>query len=29
LGVELDEHIQFVIDAMAARADELGLRRGV
>ena len=27
LGVELDEHIQFVIDAMAARADELGLRK--
>jgi len=26
LGVELDEHIQFVIDAMAAKADELGLR---
>jgi putative nucleotidyltransferase with HDIG domain len=26
LGVELDEHIQFVIDAMAERADELGLR---
>ena len=25
LGVEFDEHIQFVIDAMAARADELGL----
>ncbi|HUG67930.1 MAG TPA: HD domain-containing protein [Pirellulaceae bacterium] len=25
LGVELNEHIQFVIDAMAARADELGL----
>lgn len=25
LGVDLDEHIQFVIDAMAARADELGL----
>src|SRR5262245_64154785 len=27
LGVELDEQIQFVIDAMAARADELGLRK--
>lgn len=27
LGVDLDEHIQFVIDAMAARADELGLER--
>ena len=27
LGVDLDEHIQFVIDAMAAQADELGLRR--
>jgi putative nucleotidyltransferase with HDIG domain len=27
LGVDLDEHIQFVIDAMAARADELGLRK--
>lgn len=27
LGVPLDEHIQFVIDAMAACADELGLRR--
>src|SRR5262245_56198739 len=25
LGVELDEHIQFVIDAMAAKAEELGL----
>jgi putative nucleotidyltransferase with HDIG domain len=25
LGVDLDEHIQFVIDAMAERADELGL----
>jgi putative nucleotidyltransferase with HDIG domain len=25
LGVDFDEHIQFVIDAMAARADELGL----
>jgi len=25
LGVELDEHIQFVIDAMAAEAGELGL----
>ena len=25
LGVELDEHIQFVIDAMASIADELGL----
>jgi len=25
LGVELDEHIQFVIDAMRARAAELGL----
>jgi putative nucleotidyltransferase with HDIG domain len=25
LGVELNEHIQFVIDAMAARADELEL----
>jgi putative nucleotidyltransferase with HDIG domain len=27
LGVDLDEHIQFVIDAMAARAEELGLER--
>src|SRR5690606_41802663 len=27
LGVDLDEHIQFVIDAMAARAGELGLLR--
>jgi len=26
LGVDLDEHIQFVIDAIAERADELGLR---
>ena len=26
LGVELDEHIQFVIDAMATIADQLGLR---
>jgi predicted hydrolase (HD superfamily) len=25
LGVDFDEHVQFVIDAMAARADELGL----
>ena len=25
LGVEFDEHVKFVIDAMAARADELGL----
>ena len=25
LGVELNEHIQFVIDAMAARAEELDL----
>ena len=25
LGVELNEHIQFVIDALAARADEFGL----
>jgi putative nucleotidyltransferase with HDIG domain len=25
LGVELNEHVQFVIDAMAARADELDL----
>ncbi len=25
LGVELNEHIQFVIDAMAGRAEELGL----
>ena len=25
LGVDLDEHIQFVIDAMAAQAEELGL----
>ena len=25
LGVDLDEHIQFVIDAMRARADSLGL----
>lgn len=28
LGVELDEHIQFVIDAMEAQADELGLAGG-
>jgi putative nucleotidyltransferase with HDIG domain len=27
LGVDLDEHIQFVIDALSANADELGLRR--
>ena len=27
LGVPLDEHIQFVIDAMAAEADKLGLSR--
>ncbi len=26
LGVDLNEHIQFVIDAMSQRADELGLR---
>jgi predicted hydrolase (HD superfamily) len=26
LGVGLDEHIQFVIDAMAAVADDLGLK---
>lgn len=26
LGIELDEHIQFVIDAMVAEADALGLR---
>ena len=26
LGVDFDEHVQFVIDAMAARADEIGLR---
>jgi len=26
LGVELNEHIQFVIDAMGGRADELGLK---
>jgi putative nucleotidyltransferase with HDIG domain len=26
LGVELDQHIQFVIDAMAGNADALGLR---
>jgi len=25
LGVDFDEHVRFVIDAMAARADELGL----
>ena len=25
LGVDFDEHVQFVIDAMAARSDELGL----
>jgi putative nucleotidyltransferase with HDIG domain len=25
LGVDFDEHVQFVIDAMAERADELGL----
>ena len=28
LGVEWDEHIQFVVDAMAASATELGLDRG-
>src|SRR4029079_7334674 len=28
LGVELDEHIQFVIDAMAGIADQLGLSGG-
>lgn len=28
LGVDLDEHIQFVIDAMSAIADELDLVRG-
>ena len=28
LGVELDEHIQFVIDAMASIADQLGLSGG-
>ncbi|REK08299.1 MAG: HD domain-containing protein [Planctomycetota bacterium] len=28
LGVELDEHIQFVIDAMEAQAAELGLEPG-
>ena len=28
LGVDLDEHIQFVVDAMAASAAELGLDRG-
>src|SRR5204862_1232822 len=28
LGVELDEHIQFVIDAMARIADQLGLSGG-
>ena len=27
LGIDLDEHIQFVIDAMAGRADELGLKK--
>ena len=27
LGVDLDEHIQFVIDAMAGIAEELGLKR--
>jgi len=27
LGVDLAEHIQFVIDALAARAEELGLRK--
>jgi Predicted hydrolase (HD superfamily) len=26
LGVELDEHIQFVVNAMQAAADALGLR---
>jgi predicted hydrolase (HD superfamily) len=26
LGVELNEHIQFVIDAIAQQADALGLR---
>jgi putative nucleotidyltransferase with HDIG domain len=26
LGVDFDEHVQFVIDAMAERSDELGLR---
>jgi predicted hydrolase (HD superfamily) len=25
LGVELNEHIQFVVDAMAAHADQLNL----
>jgi predicted hydrolase (HD superfamily) len=25
LGVDFDEHVQFVIDAMSARSDELGL----
>ncbi len=25
LGIDFDEHVQFVIDAMAERADELGL----
>jgi predicted hydrolase (HD superfamily) len=29
LGVELDEHIQFVIDAMSGVADELGLKAAV
>jgi len=29
LGVDLDEHIQFVIDAMAAEAEALGLKAGV
>jgi predicted hydrolase (HD superfamily) len=27
LGVELNEHIQFVIDAMMGSADQLGLSR--
>jgi predicted hydrolase (HD superfamily) len=26
LGVDLDEHIQFVVDAMRARAELLGLQ---
>lgn len=29
LGVDLDQHIAFVIDAMRARADEIGLRGNV
>ena len=28
LGVDLDQHIQFLIDAMAANAEALGLKPG-